>query len=429
MQRAPSFVRETLIGLLAIAVARSATAGVIVVDDNGGPGVDYTDLPPAIAAAASFDVILVSPGSYSSFVLSKDVTILGTGTGVFIAPGSQITGIGAGKRAVLCDLLPRDLRVQTCAGTVVLDGVIMETGWPTALTNLLVVDDCADVRAIRCQLGTSNEWAGSRGGARVTQSRMEIVQSLVNGGAGASVSCGAGHAGDAAVTASNTSRVHLAETNLRGGRGGGHLEICGSFCNLGAGDGGAGLEVLLGSELLATGLAGGHFLAGGFSGDGQACACDGDPGRGLLVHASVANWSGCVPLGGDSYCSGFAPAVGVAGGGSAQALPALYPMLERSGIIAPGNAITFTVFGEPGDVVELRVGRGPALISTPGVLIEELTTVLRIFQLGTIGAGGSVGLAIAPYATLPHGFDFYAQAIVVRAGQELRTNSTPVILR
>ncbi|MCI0585418.1 MAG: hypothetical protein L0323_01095 [Planctomycetes bacterium] len=51
-----------------------------VVDDNGGPGVNFTDIPPAIAAASDGDVLLVQPGTYSHFVLSgKGLRILGAG--------------------------------------------------------------------------------------------------------------------------------------------------------------------------------------------------------------------------------------------------------------------------------------------------------------------------------------------------------------
>src|SRR5262245_50864538 len=72
---------------------------VWVVDDNGGPGVDFTDIPPAIAAAADGDILLVKAGSYSHFTLSgKGLRILGEGsdsTFVSSSPSSAGTSISA----------------------------------------------------------------------------------------------------------------------------------------------------------------------------------------------------------------------------------------------------------------------------------------------------------------------------------------------
>ncbi|MCI0588067.1 MAG: hypothetical protein L0323_14640 [Planctomycetes bacterium] len=60
---------------------------VWVVDDNGGPGVDFTDIPPAIAAAADGDILLVKAGTYAPFTLSgKGLRILGD--------GPQVTKVG-----------------------------------------------------------------------------------------------------------------------------------------------------------------------------------------------------------------------------------------------------------------------------------------------------------------------------------------------
>ncbi len=37
-----------------------------IVDQNNGPGTNFTDLPPALVAAASGDTILVRPGGYTA---------------------------------------------------------------------------------------------------------------------------------------------------------------------------------------------------------------------------------------------------------------------------------------------------------------------------------------------------------------------------
>jgi hypothetical protein len=78
-----------------------------VVDDGGGPGVNFNDIPPAVAAAADGDILLVQPGTYSHFTLSgKGLRILGSGQANTLVsnPGanswrSTISGIPAGSIA------------------------------------------------------------------------------------------------------------------------------------------------------------------------------------------------------------------------------------------------------------------------------------------------------------------------------------------
>jgi hypothetical protein len=78
-----------------------------VVDDNGGPGVSFTDTPPAVAAAADGDVVVVKPGQYSPFTVSgKGLRILGedrltTIVRSFTATVSTIADAPAGSPVVL----------------------------------------------------------------------------------------------------------------------------------------------------------------------------------------------------------------------------------------------------------------------------------------------------------------------------------------
>src|SRR5262245_16204896 len=64
-----------------------------VVDDNLGPGVNFFDLPPAVAAAADGDILLVQPGNYSPFTLDgKGLRILGSGqSSTFVAGAGGTT--------------------------------------------------------------------------------------------------------------------------------------------------------------------------------------------------------------------------------------------------------------------------------------------------------------------------------------------------
>jgi hypothetical protein len=45
--------------MLSLVLAPVASAGVIVVDSNNGPGTDFTSLGPALTAAQNGDVLLL----------------------------------------------------------------------------------------------------------------------------------------------------------------------------------------------------------------------------------------------------------------------------------------------------------------------------------------------------------------------------------
>ena len=75
-------------------------SGTLVVDDDGGPGVDFTDLPAAVAAAIDGDTVVVREGTYDSFIVSgKALLILGDGSGTtFVSGGTTyLGGPGFGK--------------------------------------------------------------------------------------------------------------------------------------------------------------------------------------------------------------------------------------------------------------------------------------------------------------------------------------------
>jgi len=70
-----------------------------IVDASNGPGTNFRDLPPAVAAASSGDTIIVRTGTaYTGVSTSKGLAILGEGI-VFVFPGS-------GGYAVRVDNLP-----------------------------------------------------------------------------------------------------------------------------------------------------------------------------------------------------------------------------------------------------------------------------------------------------------------------------------
>src|SRR5262245_12314469 len=90
--------------ILLLAIALSVPQSTWIVDRANGPGTNYTDLPPAVAAAAHGDTIFVrrSPtnGPYSPFqVTGKALTIRGEGAAVTIV--SNLNGFGASSIAAV----------------------------------------------------------------------------------------------------------------------------------------------------------------------------------------------------------------------------------------------------------------------------------------------------------------------------------------
>jgi hypothetical protein len=74
--------RNALAALLALAAgaASPAQGGMTwIVDQANGAGAHFTDIPPAVAAAADGDTILIRSGSYSGFATGKALTVLGEG--------------------------------------------------------------------------------------------------------------------------------------------------------------------------------------------------------------------------------------------------------------------------------------------------------------------------------------------------------------
>ncbi|MEM7198924.1 MAG: hypothetical protein AAF628_01575 [Planctomycetota bacterium] len=76
----------------AFTISASALAQpIIIVDQSGGPGAQFTDLPPAVAAAPPRAILQVRAGQYSAFTTNKPLRVLGE-------PGVQIVGVPVVRR-------------------------------------------------------------------------------------------------------------------------------------------------------------------------------------------------------------------------------------------------------------------------------------------------------------------------------------------
>jgi hypothetical protein len=157
---------------------------------QGGPGIDFTDLPPAVAAAAPGDTILVwqnavwqcpswpDPGyGYTAPVIDKALSIVGlilsnppTGTGVLpprvaLSGVVKITNLPAGQRVVLSNVSPGSLapdptgfEFDNCSGQILMDGSwfgsIGENNLVRSITN------CANVFLHGCRIENSGTTMG-----------------------------------------------------------------------------------------------------------------------------------------------------------------------------------------------------------------------------------------------------------------------------
>lgn len=112
---------------------------VYVVDDDGGPGVDFTALQPAIDVAGPLDRIEVRPGDYGAPLIDHAVTILGGP--LVTAAWIEVAGVQGPFPVVLVDFAI-DTRVLDCTAPVLVD----TTGITQFATRKVTITDSSNVR-------------------------------------------------------------------------------------------------------------------------------------------------------------------------------------------------------------------------------------------------------------------------------------------
>jgi hypothetical protein len=153
------FAAVAALALVAVGAA-PASAGVIVVDQLGGPGSQFTQVQAAVNAAVDGDVVLVRQGQYNPVSIgNKSVVIQGEGVVSLIDPnfegggGLGVFGLAAGKRIVLRNLqvwgqmsfangIPSTaLGLSNCAGSVWIDSCTIKTQMvATNCANLVITN-------------------------------------------------------------------------------------------------------------------------------------------------------------------------------------------------------------------------------------------------------------------------------------------------
>lgn len=147
-----------------------------IVDAANGPGTDYTDVPPALAAAAHGDVLVVRAGVYGFATTGKGVRMIGRGTPVLraVSPYESfvVQGVPAGQTFVMQGFrldgqdpsLPipppaRPLRIEQCAGLVHLVEVAVHE--PSRFDTSVRIDG-STVTMQRCMLAPGPSVTGGR---------------------------------------------------------------------------------------------------------------------------------------------------------------------------------------------------------------------------------------------------------------------------
>jgi hypothetical protein len=404
--------RSALLGLaLCASFASSAVATTWIVDVNGTG--QFTNIPPAIAAAQDGDVIIVLPGNYSSFTLTKSLTIVGQGNVTAFGSVLAVNNIPAGNRAAVVNLRASGLSVTNCAGHVIVQDVLpASVGAPFSLG----VTNSADVRLRGIVTGSAT--------ARPQLSRIELARCTIYGPGGGFLADG-----EIGLDSAGQNRLHMVGTAMIGGQGG--ESPGGSF----AGDGAVALRTL-NSDLVI--FAEGEIY-GGAGGDanptvpGQPCYHTGDGAPAVWINAGTTfRYSSSMIMGGSSFdpvtCAP-SPVYWATGSGTFDAATPRDPILDFVGTPMPGANVQFVVRAAPGSLARLNFGRAPILVTDGLALVERLAPTALVVDLGIVPPSGQISFSwIIP--ALPTGTLLVAQAENVLQGGELRrTNSVPVIVR
>src|SRR5262245_21424144 len=125
------FISRLLLVSLVLALALPCSAKTWFV---GGPDGDFTEIQPAIDAAQDGDVILVRPGTYQPFTLTKGVMVRSSEarfdiTSATVRVESVPDRARAGIAGIALHAAPYGgrLLVQGCAGEVVVEDLLLDS--------------------------------------------------------------------------------------------------------------------------------------------------------------------------------------------------------------------------------------------------------------------------------------------------------------
>lgn len=268
-----------------LALASIAKTQTYVVDDDGGPGVHFTDLPTAVATVPAGAILRVREGTYAGFSVSnKSLTILGDHR-ILVEIQSPVTfeQVTTGREIVVRDvtLTNGPLTVRDVASPVLLERVFAYD-WLPLRNPLVILETCPIVTMIGCEFT----------GLEVHDSAVSMTDCF-SGGTDGVQAIGGGLPGTPGGRLTNA-RVLLHRTEFLGGRGGA-ATCCGIPAGGPGGPGGAGLVTTNSTLFLYRGSA----VRGGDGGASNAYFPGGAGGNGVeLLQGSTLDREGTYPVAG-----------------------------------------------------------------------------------------------------------------------------------
>ena len=365
--------------LLASLCTSISAQNIFVVDASGGPGADFTDIPQAVEAAASGDILDVFPGAYTGFTTSKGIHVLGRGTGFSMSransvfePAFGIVSLPRGERFTLRNARLRDNGlfsniVRLCQGNVVLDGV--NGSW--------TIDRSSNVQLTRCsgqpfEGGHVVELYGSN--VAMDDCNYSITQRL----------------GVSSTLRVNFSKLTISRSAISGNGGNPGFGTPAMVCDT--------------SELILTGFGPNSIIAAG-------------PGSlGELVPAIVGTATAIID-----------PRLSIVGANGAnpidpgiQVIASTIPNLRVTD--APiGGTLAVELNASPGETYLLAVGFPAPPRSVPGILGEFWLDFAQLAGVGVVpGSGQVLSSAQIPNAPAFLGIQISRQAIATSGNDPLR---------
>lgn len=346
-------------------------------------------------ASQDGDVLLVRGGSYAGFVITDKAlsVVADAGAQVTVANGTRVRDLAPTRTVALIDLG--------------LQGAPSMTD-PLVATGLTLTNNSGPVRVERCRL--AGAWAPSGSPLSVTTCADVALTACTLSGLGY-VGSGCGTTGTPGLTVQGGSVVSLYGCIVQGSNG------AQGGCNCDGGFGGPGARVLqstlFSSNSTFTGGRGGDavtsaFPAGAYGGDGGDGIFCGQGTVRILDSATAAGSAGrCF----DSSCGNWGGdgSPGLARRGSTFVdIAGSARTLSSHAIVHGGTTESFTVRGDPGDLVGLYVSPttiGSFVPAWHGMLFVPLRpapAATRLLYLGVVPQSGALEFPLA-ISTLPPG--------------------------
>ncbi len=382
-----------------------AVAGDVWTVDNAGA--DFTQIQPAVDAAANGDTVLVGYGTYEPFrIVHKGVTVVAdTGALVQVLGGIEVRDTLGNHEVVLVGLKSRGVMYYNGSQLVVVPALEVDTTRGPVRVERCELIGAAGIdagegapggTAVRISIGidvafqactvtggepetTYDGFESSRGGdgLRMQGGSLALYDCTIQGMRGADSTgfdclCKGGNGGDGARIKEDPligdTTLFLAGTSIRGGDGGIGDQLSQGNCWDLCGNGGDGL-ILMGATTA------GHFLEwellGGIGGCHECgTSYDGNDGQPLILNSGAS-----------------ANTIG----GEARSFASPSPVREST-------TATLTFEGMPNDLVFLLYGATPGfqlLLPWNGVLLLKAPGLMGYRFMGQIGGSGSLSASFA----------------------------------